>query len=380
MKKQGFFLNKATKTLKDFLLQCVRSFSSHRAVVFQCAILTLSSSTSIWLFSLVYFSWEGKPYDPKVLGVALSYSLLLSRHLLDAICSTVSLESQLISLQRLTSLEIASKKELIYPENMIKQQEIIEENKAKMEENKAKAQENKELIRFQDVYLRYGEENPRYSLEDINFSIKTGEKVAFCGRTGSGKSSIFSLILKLYPYQSGSISYQGAPLPRIEIKELRKSIAMIPQNGFLFKGTLQENFDPEGRFSREKLVSFLKEFNLDDVFTGKNLDFVVEREGANLSNGEKQLVNFLQNVLAEKPVILLDEATSNLDEKLDKRIMNLLREICKNKTLLLISHRLENLDFFDRIHVLQDGRIKESGTFRELTESKNSIFNSLKTK
>ena len=345
----------------------MRNFTSHRAVVFQCAILTLSSSTSIWLFSLVYFSWEGKPYDPKVLGVALSYSLLLSKHLLDAICSTVNLESQLISLQRLTSLEIASKKALKYPKD-IKETAI---QPFKIEE---------ELICFKEVFLRYGEENTKYSLENINLSIKKGEKAAFCGRTGSGKSSLFSLILKLYPYQSGDIIYQGQSLPEIELKQLRKSIAMIPQNGFLFKGTLKENFDPEGRFTSLEIQNFLKEYDLEDVFIGKSLDFIVEREGANLSNGEKQLVNFLQNVLAEKPVILLDEATSNLDEKLDKRIMGLLRRICKDKTLLLISHRLESLDFFDRIYVLKDGRVQESGSFKQLTENPQSLFNSLKAK
>lgn len=301
--------------------------------------------------------------------MALSYSLLLSKHLLDAICSTVNLESQLISLQRLTSLEIASKKTLKYPKD-IKETAI----------QPCKIENTEELICFKEVFLRYGEENNRYSLEDINLSIKKGEKVAFCGRTGSGKSSIFSLILKLYPYQSGDICYQGQPLPEIELKQLRKSIAMIPQNGFLFKGTLKENFDPEGRFTSLEIQNFLKEYELEDIFIGKSLDFIVEREGANLSNGEKQLVNFLQNVLAEKSVILLDEATSNLDEKLDKRIMGLLRRICKDKTLLLISHRLENLDFFDRIYVLKDGRVQETGTFKQLTENPHSLFNSLKAK
>lgn len=336
--------------------------------MFRCAILTLSSSTSIWLFSLLYFSWEGLPYDPKVLGVALSYSLLLSRHLLDAICGTVNLESQLISLQRLVSLELASKTPLKYDS---KEDSAVQTSEI---ENK------EELISFKEVFMRYGEGNNRYSLEGINLSIKKGEKVAFCGRTGSGKSSIFSLILKLYPYQSGSICYQGKPLPEIELKELRKSIAMIPQNGFLFKGTLKENFDPEGRFTPLELQNFLKEYELEEVFIGKSLDFIVEREGANLSNGEKQLVNFLQNVLADKPVVLLDEATSNLDEKLDRKIMGLLRRICKEKSLLLISHRLENLEFFDRVYVLKEGRIWETGNFKELNGNPGSLFNSLKAK
>ena len=154
---------------------------------------------------------------------------------------------------------------------------------------------------------------------------------------------------------------------------------MIPQNGFLFKGTLKENFDPNNRFKAKEIEDILRDYEIEDVFIGKSLDFMVEKEGGNLSNGEKQMVNFLQNVLTEKPVILLDEATSNLDEKLDQRIMNLLRKICQNKTLLLISHRLENLDFFDRIHVLEKGQIKESGTFETLSKEPLSLFNSLKT-
>jgi len=362
--KQGFFLKKAMKTLKDFLLECSKSQISHRNIVVQTSLLTLSASSSILLFSLLYFAFQNMPYHPKALGIALSYSLLLSRHLIDAICCTISLETELISLQRLTALEIASKKPLIYS---------IESKK-----NQTKDSFSSSLITFNGVYLKYGE-TPTFSLENISFSIKKGEKVAFCGRTGSGKSSIFSLLFKFYPYHNGQILYQDKDLALFEAKELRNSIAMIPQNGFLFKGTLKENFDPNNRFKAKEIEDILRDYEIEDVFIGKSLDFMVEKEGGNLSNGEKQMVNFLQNVLTEKPVILLDEATSNLDEKLDQRIMNLLRKICQNKTLLLISHRLENLDFFDRIHVLEKGQIKESGTFETLSKEPLSLFNSLKT-
>ena len=305
--------------------------------------------------------YEGVSYDTKAIGIAFSYSILLSRHLIDAICSTISLETELLSLQRLTSLENHSKKTLEYPEktqissknqeNPLKFEEKSKENDEKslnlcnfyennkkitenplnseenplnlsnFEDNNKKIVENplislenqRLLLIFNEVSLQYGD---TFALKSITFHLKPLEKIAFCGRTGSGKSSIFSLFLKFFSYQKGEILFENKGISLWNTKELRKKIAMIPQNGFLYKGTLKENLDPSGMFSEEKLWEIIKEFGLLDVFEGKSLAFSVEKEGGNLSNGEKQMVNFLQNVLCDKPVILLDEATSNLDEKL----------------------------------------------------------------
>lgn len=313
-------------------------------------------------FSLLYHSYEGHVYDPKALGVAFSYTILLSKHLLDSICSTISLESELISLQRLTFLEKESMKPLEYNEIPLKNHE--------KEDNS-----NSPLIEFKDISLYY---DKTLALDSISFQVYKGEKVAFCGRTGSGKTSLFSLLYKLYPYQSGTISFDSKPLPKWPTKELRSLLAMIPQNGFLFKGTLKENLDPGNRFTEGFIKSKIEEYGLEEALERKSLGFIVEKEGGNLSNGEKQVVNFLQNILCEKEVVILDEATSNLDGKLDKKIMSLVESLCKKKTLLLISHRLENLDFFDKIYVLSNGKIVESGSFKSLTNNPLSLFNSLK--
>ena len=298
LKKDGFFLNKALKAYKSFLIEDYKGFLSHKDLVYQTIKLTLTCSISIILSSLLYYSIYQTPYDPKALGIALSYSLLLSKHLIDAICSTISLETELLSLQRLTSLEVSSKKPLIYPTRDAYIDAI---------------DNNEHIMKFDKVSLSYGD---TMALYNISFEVKALEKVAFCGRTGSGKTSIFSLILQLYPYQKGLISYQGKALEDWGTEELRGSMAMIPQNGFLFKGTLKENLDPMGKFSEEVLCQYIKEYKLEDVFQGKTMKSQVQREGSNLSNGEKQLINFLQNVLTDKPMILLDEATSNLDWKL----------------------------------------------------------------
>jgi len=322
-KKQGFFLSKTLKTLQNFFFECDLGYISHRNVVFRTIMLNNSISTSILVFSMLFYMYEGVSYDTKAIGIAFSYSILLSRHLIDAICSTINLETELLSLQRLTSLENYSKKTLEYAEKTNledfynENREEIEETskfKGRNEEKLKKNAENSEfLLIFHDISLRYGD---TYALKSISFRIKPLEKVAFCGRTGSGKSSIFSLFLKFYSYQKGEIFFENKGLSLWNTKELRKKIAIIPQNGFLYKGTLKENLDPAGLFSKDKLWGIIGKFGLLDVFQGKGLEFIVEKDGGNLSNGEKQMVNFLQNVICDKPIILLDEATSNLDEKL----------------------------------------------------------------
>lgn len=239
-KKEAFFLKRTINTLKNYIFEGNFSHISHRKFLVSVSNISLLTSSCTLLFSLLYFLYENQPYDSKALGIALSYSLLVSRHLIDSICSTVSLENELLSLQRLSGLEEESKKPLTYPANISKNQEI-----------------QKGLIVFSSVNLKYGQ-NENYSLKNIIFSIEKGDKVAFCGRTGSGKSSILSVLLKMYAYSDGSVYYDGKEIRDWDTEEMRKSIGMIPQNGFLFKGTLKENLDPINSYKEKDIENIIK--------------------------------------------------------------------------------------------------------------------------
>ncbi|CAD8046033.1 unnamed protein product [Paramecium sonneborni] len=229
-----------------------------------------------------------------------------------------------------------------------------------------------DLIVYDNVWLSYGIAKglatADYALKGVSFQIKKGQKIAFCGRTGSGKSSLFNLLVSLYEFQKGQIYFFGNLLQHYGTKQLRSAMSIIPQQGVILPGTIRENIDPNQQFSNQEIENVFKE-----------LDFIIDlnKSTQNLSNGEKQIVNFVQSILLNKDIILMDEATSNMDIETNNKIMKKLFDFVQNKTLLLISHRLENLQQFDKVFVMGDGQIQACGTYEELL--KNDKFLELKS-
>ncbi|KAL4497202.1 hypothetical protein ABPG72_019522 [Tetrahymena utriculariae] len=263
---------------------------------------------------------------------------------------------------------------------------------------------------MQDDYQNSKKLQPHYALNNINLKIKKGEKIAFCGRTGSGKTSILNALFYLYKVQSGNIFINNKNIKSQTLTELRNQLSIIPQFGFLYKSSLQDNLAPDNKISSLKIQSKLSNINLsikrDNIYQPpnelnqrqskhliesseqkqaenqfeKDLDFQIDDGGSNLSNGQKQIINFFRIVLQDTDIVCLDEATSNMDPKSDQELHKALFSFCQKKTLLVITHRLESIHEFDRVAVMEKGSIIECGHVSELKSNPNSFFNFLLTK
>ncbi len=222
-------------------------------------------------------------------------------------------------------------------------------------------------VEFRNVNFRYG--TRKLVLENINLVIKQGQKVAFVGESGSGKTTLSKLLLHLYKAESGEILLNRNNIEDIQIETLREKIAYIPQETFLFSGSILEN-----------LSLGLDYATLDDIIEASKLaqahDFInelplryetrLEENGANLSGGQRQRLAITRAMLKKPDILILDEATSNLDSITERALDNTIREYCRGMTTIFIAHRLSTIKNCDNIFVMNKGKIIESGTHREL--------------
>ena len=201
-------------------------------------------------------------------------------------------------------------------------------------------------------------------LKNINLKIAPGESVALVGRTGSGKSTMVSLLQKLYNFEDGDILVDGQSLSKLSTQELRQRIGVVRQDHFLIRGTIRDNISLYNEeISNDAIFEAALKANCDDLIqrSGHGLDTLVEERGANLSVGEKQLISFAR-VLAYNPdILILDEATANIDSHSEQLIQEATIEATKGRTSIIIAHRLSTILHCDRIVVLHDGEIVEMG-------------------
>ncbi|MFH4974055.1 hypothetical protein AB6A40_000764 [Gnathostoma spinigerum] len=228
-------------------------------------------------------------------------------------------------------------------------------------------------IEFKEVKLRY-RPDLELSLDDVTFSIEPADKVGIIGRTGSGKSSLCQVLLRVHPLTWGTIEIDGVDITRVGLHRLRKSVAIIPQDPTLFAGTLRFNLDPTAEFNDDQLWTALeKTFMRDKVASLENcLDFVVTEGGRNFSTGEKQLLCLARATLRNSRIILLDEATGSLDGGTDKLIQKCLEETFASSTVLLIAHRMENVMNMQKVLILDQGKVVEFGEIKNILNDKKS--------
>ncbi|CAG7725355.1 unnamed protein product [Allacma fusca] len=233
-------------------------------------------------------------------------------------------------------------------------------------------------IVIDDVVLRYRPDLPA-ALDHVSLHVRAGEKVGIVGRTGAGKSSIMSALLRLSDIESGSIiidKINTAELPR---KTLRQEIAVIPQDPILFQGSVRYNLDPFDKYSDESLWDALEQSNLKNKISKlkKNLLSSVDAEGENFSVGEKQLICLTRAILRKNKILLLDEATASVDVETDALIQASIRTTFSKCTVLTIAHRLNTIANYDRVAVMSDGKVEEFDTPENLMTNKKSIFYSM---
>lgn len=233
-------------------------------------------------------------------------------------------------------------------------------------------------ITFENLSLRYRPELPLV-LRDVNLSIGAGEKVGICGRTGAGKSSLMIALFRICNFASGTIFIDGIDISKVKLRNLRRSLAIIPQDPVLFSGSIRENLDPSGDYSDNRIWSILKQVHLIDAITawGAGLDFVVSENGDNLSVGQRQLLCIGRALLKNSKIVVLDEATANVDTATDVLIQGTIKETFKTQTVLIIAHRINTIMHCDKIAVMEAGHVAEFGAPKDLLQHSDSIFASL---
>jgi ATP-binding cassette subfamily B protein len=221
-------------------------------------------------------------------------------------------------------------------------------------------------ICFENVWFGYKPDE--YVIKNLNFTIKPGEKIALVGPTGSGKSSIIRLLCRLYEINQGRIIVDGIDIRDFKQSELRQHVGVILQDGFIFAGdiksniTLGENYPIEAVHQAAedtKVASFIESLP-------NGYDTALRERGTNLSGGQKQLLAFARSAIRNPQILVLDEATANLDVKTEALIQEALDKLLKNRTAIIIAHRLSTIKNVDRILVLKRGELVESGTHEEL--------------
>ena len=223
-------------------------------------------------------------------------------------------------------------------------------------------------IQFKDVSFQYKPELP-FVLKNINIEIKPGSSLALAGRTGSGKTTFISLLLRFYDITKGDVLIDGESISKISKLDLRRRFALIQQDPFLFKGTLEQNITlGDESVTEERLQKALAAVGFDDYLlrSGRTIQFEVAEKGTNLSLGERQLIAFLRVLARDPDLVILDEATANVDSETEFLIQKATQEIMNQKTCLIIAHRLSTIENCDHMIVLSGGEILKQGKPKDL--------------
>jgi ABC-type multidrug transport system fused ATPase/permease subunit len=230
-------------------------------------------------------------------------------------------------------------------------------------------------IEFQNVSMRYSPQLP-WILKDFNLTLKAGEKIGIMGRTGSGKSTLISLITGLYPFQEGKILIDQRALQNYDLGFLRSQIAFVSQSTFLMPGTIRDNLTLGNSFDDKEIEYACEQTGLFELlFSNKrNLDSFVQSQGSNFSQGEAQLFALTRALLQDPSILVLDEATANLDSLLEEKVQRAVEKVCEGRTSLFIAHRLSTLTRCERVLILQDGKLVKEVSGKELINPSAEIL------
>ncbi len=235
-------------------------------------------------------------------------------------------------------------------------------------------------IEFDQVSFNYPTRLDIEVLKKISFNVKPGEKVALVGPSGSGKSTIINLLMRFYPVKSGSIRVDEKENQTYNLFDYRHNIGIVPQEVILFGGTIRENiaYGKPGASEQEVIDAAIKAnaWEFIESFPEK-LDTIVGDRGVKLSGGQRQRVAIARAILKDPSILILDEATSSLDAQSEKLVQEALEKLMENRTTIVIAHRLSTIRKVDRIMVIKDGEIAESGSHVELSALNNGIYSNL---
>ncbi len=230
-------------------------------------------------------------------------------------------------------------------------------------------------IEFKNVWFRYVEDE--WVLKDVSFKVNAKESVAFVGATGAGKTTILSLLTRDYDIQSGQILLDGIDITKIKISSLRSHVGQMLQDVFMFSGTIKSNITLRDEdITDEEVVEACKYVNADKFINKlpKKYDEPVRERGNNYSAGQRQLISFARTLVHKPNIMILDEATANIDTETEELIQESLKKMMNIGTMLIVAHRLSTIQHVDKIIVLQQGEILEQGSHQELLQQKGHYY------
>ncbi len=227
--------------------------------------------------------------------------------------------------------------------------------------------ENKKInlsqdIYFDDIYFSYDKEDV---IKGLSFKVNKGSSVAFVGQTGSGKSTLINLLLNFYSPRKGKILIGDTDISKVNKDFLRKDMAVVLQDAFLFKASIKENISLGEEFTDKEIINSLKKVGGEKLLN-RGIESEILENGSNLSQGEKQLISFARAYIRDPKILILDEATSNIDTETENIIQDGINKLKKNRTTFIVAHRLSTIKNVDKIIVLSHGKILESGNHEQL--------------
>jgi len=276
----------------------------------------------------------------------LNYLLQMTSTIRSLLSSYSRMETQLVSLERCCYfMEVK-------PEEGYRGLELLESALRRKKEvtidTKKLSWPTRGKLEIKKLYVKYRKNLPNV-LKSIQLTIKPGTKVGIVGRTGAGKSTLISAIYRNFDEYRGEIKIDGREIRDVDLKVLRNTMTIIPQDPYLFADTLRNNMDPTHKFDEEKIKDILKDVNLWDKFSQLNgLESKIDSGGSNLSQGEKQLVCLARAMLFNNKIVLMDEATANIDTQTEAIIQRLIKERFNESTILMIAHRLNTILHCDK--------------------------------
>ncbi len=342
VKKDGEFMQK-NENLRKSRYKVVLAFGIYRPFI-----------TLLYITSIAVTFWLGMEFGLNA-GMIVAFYLYLSRFF----NPIQNLADQLNNLQKaMTASERLFNLLDVEPEIQDKEDAVwVDKFEGKIE--------------FKNVWFAYKDED--WILKDVSFTINPKETCAFVGATGAGKTTILSLIVRNYEIQKGQILIDGRDISTIDIHSLRKGIGQMLQDVFLFSGTVRSNITlNDDSFTDEEINAACKYVNADTFISSQEhgLDEEVIERGENFSQGQRQLLSFSRTVLHKPQILILDEATANIDTETEVVIQQSLEKIRNIGTMLVVAHRLSTIQHADQIIVLQNGSIIERGTHQQLLKNK----------
>ncbi|CAF3670190.1 unnamed protein product [Rotaria socialis] len=329
---------------------------------FRLQLIGIVMVAGVSLIGVIEHVYTIEGSNPALVGLSLSYILSVTGLLNGLISSFTETEKEMIGVERVTA----------YIDDLPKEEEDNEEQFIILNEER---QQKGATIEYRHATMKYSVDQ-KVALDNITFQIQSNEKIGIVGRTGSGKSSLLAVLFRLVNLSDGQILIDNVDTTTMRRHTLRQTLAIIPQDPFLFSGTIRENLDPYQHHTDEEIHSALEKCHLFDLVEtlGNDLNSMIVERGRNFSVGQKQLFCLARALLRKAKILCLDEATANIDNETDRLIQTSIRDACSNVTVITIAHRVQTILDSDRVIVMDSGRIIEFDTPTNLLKSPQSTF------